>query len=283
MNENCYELDKLTNFIKLFNGIIYGEYISNYYINNLLCNNKKNSNFTKINIIFYSKNELLYFIRILYINFEIYNNNTYINNANSKDFTIILKSIIDNKYYRKIYKLNILNINEYFLNNNNIDINLVSLNKNSLILLKHYNKNNININNFDIILKRIINKKFSFIYEECNIKNLIKNIEESINLIKNDWIMDDFNLGNKSIVILYWKNIFKNNFRCNLDEKEYDKIKSYDSCCICSCPFKDDDIIINTKCHHNFHWNCNKDLSGLEHWITNFSDNCPVCRTKECI
>ena len=35
MNENCYELDKLTNFIKLFNGIIYGEYISNYYINNL--------------------------------------------------------------------------------------------------------------------------------------------------------------------------------------------------------------------------------------------------------
>tara|TARA_Y100000389_G_scaffold70884_1_gene67581 strand:- start:410 stop:1234 length:825 start_codon:yes stop_codon:yes gene_type:complete len=274
MIENCYELDKVINFIKLFNGIVYGEYISNYYINNLLCNNKQNSDFTTINIIFHNKIDLIYFIRILYINFEIYNNN-------DKDFIIILKSIIDNKYYRKIYKLNILNINEYFLYNNNIDINLISLNKNSLILLKHYNKNNVS--NFDITFKRIINKKFAFIYEEYNIKNLIKNIEESINLIKNNWIMDDFNLGNNSIVILYWKNIFKNNFRCNLDEKEYDKIKLYDSCCICSCPFKDNDIIINTKCHHNFHWNCNKDLSGLEHWITNFSDNCPVCRTKQCI
>ena len=51
VNNNLYELEKLINFIKIFNGIIYGEYISNYYINKVLCNNKEYE-FSKINILF---------------------------------------------------------------------------------------------------------------------------------------------------------------------------------------------------------------------------------------
>ena len=91
-------------------------------------------------------------------------------------------------------------------------------------------------------------------------------------------------------------------------------------CSICTSDFKNDDLVINTKCNHNFHWDCDyyrdyyseilstennpedndtendtennpenendivsSKISGIKNWITNFSDKCPICRCEYCI
>ena len=187
MNENCYELDKLTNFIKLFNGIIYGEYISNYYINNLLCNNKKNSNFTKINIIFYSKNELLYFIRILYINFEIYNNNTYINND------LILNNInISEKFKSLIYDLKgPQNINVYYdFYNNSYSSNIILYNSSAPIIIPFSYANIKIIKKNNIIYHTLLDKPFHIFY---NFKSYIDVLHFTDIVLKDNTIRNFMN------------------------------------------------------------------------------------------
>ena len=287
MYSNFNELDKLVNIVKIFNGTIYGEYVSNYYINYKTIDKSNLIDFKNINILVDSYNTFKYLLRILYINFEISKNFQYNSKYNSENkYNIFLKY---NKGNIITYNLFILNIYYYYniQNNlinsiNNLDCNLLSINKNSLSIINYlHNFNKYFI--FDIIYKRVIDKKFSFLQNISDINIINNNINKCISLINNDWTMDDYYLGQNSIIILLWKNISKNNFRIQFTEDDYVNLKTKNKCCICSSNFIDSDIIINTKCNHNFHWICNNDLKGLQNWVTNYSNNCPICRMKDCI
>ena len=142
---------------------------------------------------------------------------------------------------------------------------------------------NINLS-FDNIYNRFINKKFAFI--ENNNINIIENIDNAIKLIKDSWIMDDIYINKNSIILFLWKNRFNKNYRTTFNDKDYNNLFENNNCCICSSEFKDDDIVINTKCNHNFHWECsinNNDECGLKYWLEKCSDNCPICRKNHCI
>jgi hypothetical protein len=276
-----YEIDKLINITNSLNGIIYGEFIRTYYINNKLLN-LPNNDMNEICIIYNDFNILTHYIRVLLLNFELYQsaNNSFI-------YDLILKYYDNGKITFKVLKLNIcINnsiITNYIINKNicNLDCNLLSLNINSLYIL-NYNYQNINLS-FAIIYNRILNKKFSFL--EIDNNSIINNIEKSIELIKNSWVMDDIYLNKDCIVLLLWKNRVNQNFRLHYTKEEYNVLYSNDNCCICGSDFNDEDIIINTKCNHNFHWKCNvtTDKCGLKYWLEKFSNNCPICRKNYCI
>ena len=97
--------------------------------------------------------------------------------------------------------------------------------------------------------------------------------------------MDDYHLKNKSSILFLWKNIDKN-IKTSFKEDDFKKLKEDNFCSICNSDFKDEDLIINTKCNHNFHWDCNScenNSSGIKNWISKFSNKCPICRCEYCI
>ena len=70
--------------------------------------------------------------------------------------------------------------------------------------------------------------------------------------------MDDY--YNKEISVLFkWKNVNKD-IRLLYSEDEKKKLVNNNECTICGSKFNDEDIVINTKCNHNFHWLCSNDI-----------------------
>jgi hypothetical protein len=299
--------NKLIKLIDCFNGIIFGDFIKEFYLNdnNFYQKNYKNNslnnninNVNNINIILDNDTIIMYFIRFLIKIFNIERNtiiNNYIYNYYSYDV------FIENK----VIKINIMskNINEKYLNNNilkltnTIDYNYVFYKNNSLGVLDNLIKNKKILN---ILLNRINNKIFSISYKEIYINKHLKNINNSYNLVKKGYHMDDYILTKKikyckkynknisSIIFFKWKNkefIKSNKFRKLYNKKDYDKLFSQDECVICGNKFKNEDIVINTNCNHNFHWKSDNNIEckGLENWITNHKHNCPICRFENFI
>jgi hypothetical protein len=278
-------IDKIINITNSFDGVIYSEFIRNYYITNKLLN-IKNNNINDICIIFNDFNVLTHYTRILSLNYEVYSNP-----GSSFSYNLIIKYIDNDITQFKILKLNICINNSIFKNSiinkniSNLDCNLFSLNMNSLHILNMniYRFPNINLS-FDNIYNRFINKKFAFL--QMNNINIIENIDSAIKLVKDSWIMDDLYLNKSSIVLFLWKNRYNKNYRTSFTDKDYNNLFGNNNCCICGSDFKDNDIVINTKCNHNFHWECstnNNDKCGLKYWLEKCSDNCPICRKSYCI
>jgi hypothetical protein len=278
-------IDKIINITNSFDGVIYSEFIRNYYITNKLLN-IKNNDINNICIIFHDFNVLTHYIRILSLNYEVYSTP-----GSSFSYNLIIKYFDDNIIQFKILKLNICINNSIFKNSiinkniSNLDCNLFSLNMNSLHILNMniFRFPNINLS-FDNIYNRFINKKFAFL--QRNNINIIENIDSAIKLVKDSWIMDDLYLNKSSIVLFLWKNRYNKNYRTSFTDKDYNNLFENSNCCICGSDFKDNDIVINTKCNHNFHWECstnNNDKCGLKYWLEKCSDNCPICRKSYCI
>jgi hypothetical protein len=256
---------------KIINLNIISNTISNkHFVNNLnlLTNN------IDFNFIYYHKNNLFFFRNIF----------NYNNNLNNNQLTT-----------------------SYLLLNNDNDEARTSPNIiNNIVIAKNYTK----------LINRICNKTFSLVQKNYYIKNHLENINICYNLIIDGYLMDDYTLTEmykfrkkkcKKIQssILYDKNLLKNtigiiffkwsdrellenkNLRNLYKKEDYKKILSQDECIICSNKFKDDDIVINTSCNHNFHWrtdcNLNIDCPGVSNWITNHKYNCPICRFENFI
>ena len=302
-------LDKLVNAVRIFKGYIYGEFVSLYYLENNIFNNDIKLDFENINIILNNYNDSICFIRLLQNIFEIY----YEKDSNKNNYKIVINYNYNNKNYSEVKNLNLynnvskidLNYYTYYL-----DINLLSLNLNGLEIINYSNKKDVQ---FTTILNRIIYRKFSFIDDyNCDIFN---NIDKAIQLLYNGWIMDDYYLKRNSSVLFFWKN--RDMIRMHYNDKEKKMMYQDNKCSICTSDFKNDDLVINTKCNHNFHWDCNyyrdssnetdnhetdndetdndetdndetdndemPKISGIKNWITNFSTKCPICRCEYCI
>ena len=273
-------LDKLVNTVGIFNGIIYGDFISLYYFKNNILGNDLNLDFENINIIFNNYNDRICFVRLLQNIFEIYN----CNHDSDNYFKILLNYNYQNNNYSKVKNLNIFNnvINiDLSLYIYYIDVNLISLQNGGLNLINYHNCNN-NYVKFNSILNRIINRKFSFIHENYSYDCMFDNINKCIELINSGWIMDDFYLKEKTSILFLWKNRYSN-IRTSYDNNKLKKLEDSNYCSICSSNFEEGDLVINTKCNHNFHWNCDNKKSGIRKWVSKFSHNCPICRCEYCI
>lgn len=60
-----------------------------------------------------------------------------------------------------------------------------------------------------------------------------------------------------------------------IGENKYNTFGNVDTCSICKCDFEKDDELLETPCHHTFHFEC------IDYWLNNNSNKCPNCR-KEC-
>jgi len=241
-------LDKLINAVKILKGYIYGEFVSLYYLENNIFNNDIKLNFDNINIVLGNYHDSICFVRLLQNVFEIYTNN-----SNKHNYKIVINYNYNNKNYSETKNLNIynnilnvdLNYYSYYL-----DINLLSLNENGLNMINYKNKRKID---FTTILNRIIYKKFSFIDDYCF--NIYNNIDKAIELLYDGWIMDDYYLKKETSVLFFWKN--RDLVRTHYNDKEKEMMNNDNKCSICTSDFENDDLVINTKCNHNFHWDCN--------------------------
>jgi hypothetical protein len=158
-----------------------------------------------------------------------------------------------------------------------LDINSLYLSSSGINIIQ--NKYIDSIDNLQITMNRISEKKFSLIDDYDD--NILHIYDKCIQLLHKDWIMDDKYLKKNSSVLFKWNN--KNNYiRLYHNENEKNNMNAQNVCSICSNEFKEQDIVINTKCNHNFHWNCDNSV-GIKNWIINYSHKCPICRCNYCI
>jgi len=175
------------------------------------------------------------------------------------------------------------------------DINLLAENSHSLymrvpcVLLNRYT------DKINHVMNRIKGNTF------CSLENSYTKTPEQVKtlvdrackLVTRGWIMDDSLLGDKTWVVGAWQ-IMSNGLRMvrkGYDRVEYDKMLSKKECSICNEEFKRTDIVINTKCNHNFHWQeplhgsasrseCGHTVccKGLKEWVSRGNITCPICR-----
>lgn len=270
---NNESLDILIKTVEILNGKIYGEFVSLYFIPKKILN-KDYTSFENINVIFNDVNDRTVFIRLLRNVFEIYTN------GNDSSYMILFK--IPNDQYTYIVNLNIyIKTNYIDLKNhtNYIDINLLSISGDGVNLINYLNSEN-NIQKYSLIFNRIMNKKFSLISYYYD--SILECFDKAYYLIQNNWIMDDYYLEKEMSVLFYWKN--RNIIRTTYNENENKKLVEGNVCSICSNEFNNNDIVVNTKCNHNFHWCCGAENNlGIKYWILNYSHKCPMCRCEYCV
>lgn len=171
------------------------------------------------------------------------------------------------------------------------DVNVLAENSHSLYIRIPYNSLNKYTDKLKFIRDRIQDTTFC-VLEDSFMKTpeqIIGLIDRALRLIMRGWIMDDTLLGNKTWVLSEWY-VLSNELkmvRKNYDKSKYEQMTCSMECAICNEEFKPTDIVINTKCNHNFHWNdlCatylpNKSVrcKGLKEWVKRGKISCPVCR-----
>jgi hypothetical protein len=203
------------------------------------------------------------------------------------DLTNIYSYLISNKssFNFNPIKLNIhLIYKKLFLTSaGDFDCNLLAENDNS-IYIRYFPYNfKFCIDKLTFIKERIFKRRFCLISNDTtNLVYIVKNIEKAIKLINLKWIMDDLILGDKSWIVSRWDDLLFRiqEIRIFYDIDKISLLKNCDECCLCQEKFKNEDIVINTVCNHNFHWICNNSESaGLFLWVKNQNKStCPFCR-----
>lgn len=174
------------------------------------------------------------------------------------------------------------------------DVNLLAESASSVYVRSNYTNMNKVVDKYSFVLDRV--KKSTFAQLESLAAKTPEHacyfVDRAFKMSMRGWIMDDFYLGSNTYVMNAWM-FFVNTptfVRTEYDSQKLELMKSMDECAICSEKFKDTDIVINTKCNHNFHWSqagCNRQTSGgagalcckgLQEWIKLDNSSCPLCR-----
>lgn len=127
-------------------------------------------------------------------------------------------------------------------------------------------------------------------------------MSKAVCMLNDGWWMDDMFKGPSTWVIskwIKWKTTYMtiripsiNKQPSNEYIQRRTQCLSLNECAICKEEFKDDDIVVNLRCNHNFHVYCDPHHHGLEAWLRQCSilektvqdhdgvcATCPMCRT----
>lgn len=179
------------------------------------------------------------------------------------------------------------------------DVNILAENTHSLFIRVPYICLNKYTDRINYVMDRIKSNTFcclesSYMKTPEHVKT---HIDKACKLVLRGWIMDDNLLGDATWVVGTWQ-IMSNGLRMvrrGYDKNEYDKMVCAKECSICNEEFKKQDIVINTKCNHNFHWhepfpgrtfngktesssNVVACCKGLKEWVCRGNITCPICR-----
>lgn len=276
--------DTIIQTVKSFNGDIYGSVIRDYKIN-------KSTDITNINCridaIF-----LNVFLQNLNVFFDIIDMPVPLN----YNFLYIAKSILlsikpTNPLIQPTIETSsiILNISvmtnfDWYKLPCDLDVNLFAENTMSRYLRSNYTVLNRFTDKYEYVENRIKNKKFCVVdFISCkNVEQINMLIERVYNMIRNGWVMDDLIWKDKTWVLNNWITIQMRpkTLRTNYNETKIKRMIEQDECILCNEKFNPTDIVINTCCNHNFHWNVDNHhkCKGLIEWTKRGKSTCPYCR-----
>jgi hypothetical protein len=161
------------------------------------------------------------------------------------------------------------------------DVHLLAENASSVFLRSNYTCLDKFVDKIGHIQRRISLRKFTLLDATAckTVEKLRVLIDRAQGMIQRGWMMDDLLYGDQAWNINLWLSYQMRPKACRVfhDKKKLDSLLSLDECPLCNEHFKECDIVINTRCNHNFHW-CNNRCKGLSEWLKRGNISCPVCR-----
>jgi hypothetical protein len=271
-------IEELILHIKAFDGDIYGGVLRDYkssgipYIKDINCRID--------NIVLYV------FINILQLHFEVKELTTPFSNYfvdYSKKLQVYPKH--DSSVYA-ILDIVTLSRSEWMRLPCDFDVNVLAENSISSFIRSNYVSMNKFVDKYGHVQKRIREGQFALL-EPCSQKSAdeVKQlIDRGTRLLSRQWIMDDSIQGKDSWIVNYWimmttAGVF---VRSSFDTKQVEMLKAQCECSLCGEAFQPNDVVLNTKCNHNFHWSNDavegKSCKGLREWMRLGNSSCPICR-----
>jgi hypothetical protein len=172
----------------------------------------------------------------------------------------------------------------------NLDVNLFAESSSSRYLRSEYHALRRFVDRFDFITQRIEHMKFCLIdMTACkSIEQIRVFIDKVLDMIEKGWTMDDLIWGDDSWIINKWltMQLRPKDVRTKYSDSKIERMLSQNECMLCNERFHPLDIVINTRCNHNFHWSCCHNTAdgsirchGLVEWVKRDKTSCPCCRT----
>lgn len=275
-------MDDILVHIKAFDGDVYGSVIRDYKL--------RNNTFIKdincrIDVCMFSA-----FLNILYLHFDVtdypkYYKHQYINvikslqirpkYSNSNDISMTLEILVMTRA-------------EWMRLPCDFDVNLFAENSQSRYIRSHYKVLDKYVDVLTHVNKRIKTGQFALLEPTSNktASEVLLCVDKARRLVTRGYMMDDSILMKNSWVINSWYLLqsHAHDSRRSHDPKQLGQMQSSCECSVCNETFNGMDIVINTKCNHNFHWNsCTPNGTkclGLREWVRLGNLTCPLCREQ---
>jgi len=172
-----------------------------------------------------------------------------------------------------------------------LDVNLFAENGSSRYIRADYYVLHKFVDRYDHLMERIKNMKFCVVdFSMC--KSLASDrafVDNNVAMVVNGWTMDDLIWGDATWVVNKWITfqMRPKDIRIKYTTNKIERMLAQDECMLCNEKFAPMDIVINTRCNHNFHWHSclssddNRTIKcgGLVEWVRRDKNSCPCCRT----
>lgn len=285
--------------VKAFDGDIYGSIMREFRINNNILISNINC---RVDLCL-----LHYLLQVLCLHFEVSEIPQIMENTNT--FTDYLKrykihpkrtySSIKGRYY------DISNPQDYSIQLHvttmsrmdwlrlpcDFDVNILGENSTSMYMRSSYLCLNKYVDRINHITNRIKQNTFSILDPTCHKTSvtIISVVDKAAKLCSNGWLMDDTLWGDNSWIVNTWLKFQLRPKQCRTfyTENKLNQLTNLDECPLCNEKFHPCDVVINTKCNHNFHWsyvrrqNENGEVNvckGVKEWVRMGNLTCPCCR-----
>ena len=272
-------MEEIIKYVKSFDGDIFGGYLRDKFANMTLPKDLD----CRVD-----KELVKYLLSVLSINYEITENVPY-QRADTMSITLVNRNTCDQPIQLDIMCCSFINWSLY---NCDFDVNLLSENNNILQIRPNIAQSLIYIpDKINHIITRAKNGYFALVaLPEITFNDVVSVMLRAKSLVERGWIMDDFYLGKHSSLINRWEIIKENPYdiRKKHNDTQITNMINIHDCSLCHERFKNNDIVFNSCCNHNFHWECypegtssssNSELSGIYHWFkVKQSFTCPYCR-----
>jgi hypothetical protein len=272
--------------IKAFDGDIYGSAIRDFKL--LESNNISNIN-CRLDTIY-----LTVFNQTLYLMYEVRELPSIINGfvPFSKRYQLSPKSRMNNQTDINFYiTLDVANITRYEWQRLpcDLDVNLLAENRISRFIRSEYHIMNRYIDKFQHVCDRIKQKQFCLLDSGNNrVPETVRKLIDKVSLmILDGWTMDDSIHGDYSWIVASWITLLVRPGACRTrySKEKIDRMLQHNECMLCNEQFQHCDIIINTRCNHNFHWGTfhvggSSRCKGLVEWVKRDKLTCPCCRSS---
>jgi hypothetical protein len=172
-----------------------------------------------------------------------------------------------------------------------LDVNLFAENNNSRYVRVDYQELKRFADRYDYLMDRIQQRRFCILdFSVCKSLTLTRAfIENASKMVSKGWTMDDMIWGDDTCVINRWitYQMRPTDVRVRYNADKIERLLAQDECMLCNERFAPTDIVINTRCSHNFHWGpCHSPddnglkCRGLVEWVRRDKLSCPCCRAS---